>query len=199
MINKIEDFKRFVAIDIETTGLGVREDIIEIAVVDINENVIIDQKIFPYSYTSDQLGDLPALKMNHFEFEVWKKYGVRWADEVIDFWTYAMKKLKGKVAICCNSGFDIGNIRNTCEHFQIENTLYYRAKDISSMAFPKLGMNLKNYSLKALAAHYGIVNEKAHSAAADALTTMRVFKKLCNLPLSERKEKEITLFDGVEE
>jgi len=62
----------------------------------------------------------------------------------------------------------------------MESPFHFHKLDTLSIAFSKFNGtgDIKHLSLRALCEHFGITNERAHSALPDARATAQVFKKL---------------------
>lgn len=172
---------KFVALDIETTGLDVNaHEIIEIGCV----LFCFDQKkkIFKVESEFDikvkpqfiERADKTSLKVNKYKPEDWKDAGtLQAALKVLN------KKLKGRTMVAHNAVFDYAFLNNAFTRSNIENTLHYHVLDTLSMAFIVLhDTDARQLSLRYLCQYFGIENKKAHTALADARATYELYVKL---------------------
>jgi len=79
-----------------------------------------------------------------------------------------------------NASFDYSFIEKTFEECDIENKMFYACIDTLTLAIAKLkdDKDVTRYTLRAMCEHFGIKNEKAHTALADVRATFEMFKKL---------------------
>jgi ATP-dependent DNA helicase DinG len=79
-----------------------------------------------------------------------------------------------------NVAFDAGFVDTSLAKQGIVNTMHYHRLDTVSMAYAVLHdePDVDRYSLAELCKHFGIVNENAHSALADARADFELFKRL---------------------
>lgn len=168
---KIPDYlagKKFCVFDTETTGLNDSVDsIIEIGAV-IIDNGIISQTfqsfINPHKPLTEKIKDLTNIVdedlLNAPELEA----------VLSDFYKFCYSMpLVGH-----NVQFDYGFISKAGKPFNIifENEL------IDTLSIAQKQLQLRHNKLDNLAKYYGIVNEGAHRAIYDALTTAKIFIKL---------------------
>ncbi len=167
-------------IDIETTGLDVtKHEIIEIGVVITTPTLEIVEK-FELKIKPENIGnaDPVALKVNHYKREDWEN-----ALSPSD----AMQTLSLKVEDCImvgqNVSFDIGFLEYNFNKNNIKNPMHYHKLDTISIAWAKLHKkkDITHFSLRELCKHFGIENERAHSALSDAYATYLLYKKLMEM------------------
>lgn len=72
--------------------------------------------------------------------------------------------------------FDVPRIAYLLHRFKRYSIAHLRQED--TMLIAKRKMRLKSYSLEKLCFHFGIVNQKKHSAEGDTLATIELYKKL---------------------
>lgn len=173
---------KFVSLDIETTGLDPAvHEIIEIGCVLFSFNV--RKKIFEIEDSFEvkikpehiELANPISLRVNGYKESLW-----------VDALTpgKALKKIsqkvKGRVMIGHNAGFDYAFMSQAFKKHALPNTLHYHVLDTLSMAYVILHDNVDatRLSLQYLCDFYGIENKKAHTALADAQATYELFVKL---------------------
>ncbi len=179
---------KFVALDIETTGLdALVHEIIEVGCVLFSFNV--KKKIFEVEESFDikikpqhiELANPISLKVNGYQESLW-------TDALTP--EKALKKISqkitGRVMVGHNAGFDYSFFNTACKKYGVVNTLHYHVLDTLSMAYVVLYNNVDatRLSLQYLCDFYGIENKKAHTALADAQATYELFVKLLKSPLT---------------
>lgn len=174
-------------VDLETTGLDpFRHEIIEIGIV------LAEQKRDLFGKQSLELisehemllrpehiatADPKALGVAKYDKHRWEK-AVSQKEGLV--WAAAL--LEGTVFIAQNVSFDWGFIRKAGNEYGIdfEKAVHYHKLDLASMVFGKLyhDPKLSRFSLRELTDYFGVKNENAHTALADARATFEVCKKL---------------------
>ena len=175
-------------VDIEASGLNPREhEILEIAVVRVKQNwtegeqpsfTLVDEwstKIRPVHIAT---ADPASLKVNGYTVTGWE-HSISVCDALMEF----AKRTEGAIMVAHNVAFDSGFIDAHLTEQGIENKMHYHKLDTVSMAYAKLHNtpDVNRYSLAELCKYFGIVNEHAHSALADARADFELFKKLIAL------------------
>lgn len=173
---------KFVVIDIETTGLdSTVHEIIEIGCVffkyDIKKNMYVIESTFESKIAPVHIenADPQALKVNKYSKTEWEG-----APQLKKVLTTISKKLKDRVVIGHNVGFDYYFLNNAFKQVNIQNPLHYHTLDTISLAYGKLHKEkeVERLSLSYLCKYFGIENKKSHSALSDALATFELFKRL---------------------
>ena len=167
-------------IDIETTGLNLLEhEIIEIGCVLTTPDLEIieefDLKIKPEHIEN---ADKVALKVNHYDEKNWEyAYSFKKAMKIFS------EKVKDCIMVGHNVAFDIGFLEYAFNKMKIKNTMHYHKLDTISLAWAKLHQDPKitHFSLREMCEHFGIKNERAHTALSDARATYELYKKLMEL------------------
>ena len=79
-----------------------------------------------------------------------------------------------------NVAYDWGFLEKAYEETGVPCQMHYHKIDTIGIAFAKLYDNedVQKFSLRALCEHFGIENEKAHTALADIRATYELYKKL---------------------
>lgn len=176
-----------VFVDTESTGLNTRyHELIEIAFVrvsqdwngDIPKFEIVDEWAVKIKPQNILLADSIALKINGYTKEDWKD-----AIDIKEALKQFSQKTEGAIMVSHNVASDAGFLDTYFDMYKIENKMHYHRLDTVSMAFVILKNNdeVIRYSLGELCKYFGIVNEKAHSALADARADFELFKKLIYL------------------
>ncbi|MDD5721452.1 MAG: 3'-5' exonuclease [Candidatus Pacebacteria bacterium] len=167
----------FAFIDIETTGLSLlKHEIIEIGCVFTSSTLdVIEEfelKIKP-EYIKN--ADPAAIKVNHFNQEDWKD-----ALDLKEAIKIFSKKVKDCIMVGHNVAFDAGFLEYVFNKIETINTMHYHKLDTISIAWAKLhnNKNFEHFSLRELCLHFGIKNERPHSALSDARATFELYKKL---------------------
>lgn len=173
--------KNLAFIDIETTGFNVeRQEIIEIGCVIVKQEhgiplEIIDEfelKIKPERINE---ADPEALAINGYNEAGWMfALDLKQAMETLS------EKTRDCIMVAHNIGFDYSFLAKAFAVTGVENTMFYAKLDTISYAVAKLSNNpeVTRFSLAALCERYGIENQRAHTALADAKATFEVYKKL---------------------
>ena len=180
-----------VFIDLETTGLdpGVHE-IIEIGGmvarqvprVSVSAGVkrgaeleIIEEFEFKIKPEHLELAEPEALRINGYNDAEWL-----FAPDLKKVLETISSKIKDAVMVAQNVTFDWSFLNQAFKKTGIKNPMHYHKLDLISLAFAKLYDNerLQRFSLQALAEHFGIKNERAHTALADVRATVEIYKKL---------------------
>lgn len=177
--------------DVETTGLVLGEsEIIELSLINLAND---SQKTWLLKAKNQSAIDMGALKINGHKYEDIthsSKYGKDNYKEpsqvIVEIENWLMEDNVSTInRILCgqNVAFDhymmqfLWKANNAADSFPFSRRMLDTMQiemfcDLANSSLLKEG-----YSLANLAKKYGVKNEKAHSAAADTLTTKEVFKK----------------------
>lgn len=173
--------KTFAFLDIETTGTDVlKHEIIEIGVViakegDNGQFKIIDQIDMKVQPTRIETAEPEALRINGYDPSAWF-----FASSLTDAMKTLSDKCQGTVMIGQNVSFDWSFIAKAFAETGIPDPFFYAKLDTLSMAFHmfKDVEDVNRFSLRALCEQFGVSNERAHTALADARATFEVFEKM---------------------
>ena len=176
--------KNLAFIDIETTGFDMeRQEIIEIGCVIVKQQdgiagEIVDEfeiKIKPQRLSE---ADPEALAINGYNEASWM-----FALDLEQAMQMFAEKTKECIMVAHNIAFDYSFIAKAFAVTNVESKMFFAKMDTISYAYAKLQKNpdVTRYSLGALCEHYGIENERAHTALADARATYELYKKLQEL------------------
>jgi len=165
-------------LDLETTGLNLDHEIIEIGVVRVSQpdfSVIeeFDMKIKPHHL---ETADPEAIKLVGYTDELWKD-----AIELKDALKILEDKYRGDILIGDNFTFDWTRLEKAFfENGHPAPAFYYHRMDTKSMIYYKFynDPNISNFNLSEICKYLGIERGKAHSALDDARASYEVFKKI---------------------
>lgn len=177
--------KRYIAFDVETTGLNPKEDrIIEVGAV-LFENGEITKR---YGTLIDVGVLIPsaATAINHITNDMVK--GAPKEEEVysslVQFLGDAMD---GQIILCAhNAKFDMGFLSETLMRLGYDGEIcYVDTLDLSR----KLVKGLQNYKQDTVASHFGIINEQVHRAFSDAEVCGKILWALLELKDEEQEQR----------
>lgn len=168
--------RRFVICDIEATGLHEDKDLIEIALITMEDEKVIEiyeTLINPEIPVSAFVRDLTGINQ-------------RQLDQAPKFHEVAESirlRIEGSTFVSHNSEFDFGLLKK--KFSQRGEELRARSMCTLKMA-EELIPGLLNYNLDALSSFFGIKIRDRHRAAGDAVATMEIFRELMNLRMNTR-------------
>lgn len=173
--------KKLAFIDVETTGIKIlQHEVIEIGcmiVVQLDNGSFQVKEEFEVKVKPEHIetADTKALRINGYNEDAWM-----FAHSKQEAMQMLAEKTEGAVMVAHNVGFDYSFIQKTFEECGIENKMFYANIDTLTLALAKLKDNedVTRYTLRAMCDHFGIKNEKAHTALADVRATFEMFKKL---------------------
>src|SRR3989344_2372312 len=170
----------FAFVDIETTGLNVRQhEIIEIGCVLTTPDLKVIEE-FELKIKPEQIenADPVSLKISHYDPDRWKSaYSLEKAIKILT------EKVKDSIMVGHNVAFDSGFLEQAFSQTGVSNTMHYHKLDTVSVAWAKMHKNpdLEHFSLRELCLRFGIENVHAHTALSDARATYELYKKLMEL------------------
>lgn len=156
-----------VILDSETTGIRTDDEIVELAVVNLQGKKIVNslfqtQRPIPAS----------ATKVHRITNRM-----VHNARTFPQIWDELMTFLQKREIIIFNADFDLRMLRQTAQHYNLpipELRVHCLMKRVSNY----IGGAKGQYSLKAACYHFGIEQEEAHRALPDTLVTLAVLQAL---------------------
>ncbi|MEZ4211014.1 MAG: 3'-5' exonuclease [Candidatus Paceibacterota bacterium] len=173
-------------VDIETTGFDPdKHEIIELGVVLVkqvgdkgNQFEIIEEFEFKIKPERIEDADPQALKVNGYDPSQWV-----FANTLKEAMTIFADKTEGAIFTAHNLTFDFSFIEHAFKKTGVENKMFYPKLDTISVAYAKLHDNpqVEKFRLQKLCEYFGITNERAHTALADAKATFLVYEKLMKL------------------
>ena len=171
---------RFVVCDIETTGLHENREPIEIALITVENGMIVDKYetlINPLQKVSDFVLNLTSISQRELN-EAPKFYEI--SDSIL-------LRLENSIFVSHNVDFDLGVLKKKFHEMGIELKLNsYCTLKRSIQVLPEL----KSYTLDSLCHLFRIKIKLRHRAYDDAFATYLLFQELSNLDviLSKRSE-----------
>jgi DNA polymerase-3 subunit epsilon len=175
-------------IDLETTGLSAeRQEIIEIGCVVMRQvpkagrgcqlELVseLDLKVKPEHI---ETAEPEALRVNGYNSGDWL-----FAADLSQALKALNEKAAGAVMISHNITFDWSFLERAFIKTGVPNMLASVRLDLLSMAFAKLyhDERVQRFNLRALAEHFGLKNEQAHTALSDIRTSVEIYKKLLEI------------------
>jgi DNA polymerase III subunit epsilon len=165
------DPRRYVICDIEATGLDADKEIIEIALITLQEGKVTDvyeTLINPLKPLSGFIQEFTSISARSLE-EAPKFYDV--ADAI-------RMRIEGNIFVSHNTDFDYQLLRRKYQEMGQELKL----KTFCTLKVAKEEIpGLKNYNLDALCAFFGISISQRHRALGDAEATLGLFRELQGL------------------
>lgn len=166
-----------VFVDLETTGLELSKEIIEIGFIKAKAGtfeVLLEKDI---KIKPERLGeaDPESLKVVGYTEEEWQD-AVRLKDGIREFLAYT----EGTMLVGHNLVFDWMHLEAAIERSGFQPNYFYKGLDTFALAWLKFKdqPEFKKFSLDELCRHFGIDRGRAHRALDDARTTYKVFLEL---------------------
>lgn len=174
-------------VDLETTGLDpFRHEIIEIGIVLAEQKTdlfgkqsleLISEHEIQLTSAHIKTADLKSLEVTKYHKRDWSK-----AVAQKDGLAQAAEFLEGTIFVAQNVAFDWAFLQKAGNEYGIdfEKRVHYHKLDLASMTFGKLyhDPKLSKFSLREMTEYFGVTNQNAHTALADARATFEVCKKL---------------------
>ena len=181
--NTIESIKkRYIAFDVETTGLDPKTDrIIELGAVLFENGKII--KKFESLVNPEMSIPIQATYVNNITNDMIES-APKEQEVYLKFVEFLEDALNNKTAICAhNAKFDLDFLSETLMRLGYNANIEY----IDTLLYSrKLIKGLSNYKQNTVASYLSIINEQEHRAVSDAETCGKIFWNLLNL-----KDKEL--------
>ncbi len=160
----------FVVIDTETTGMTANDEIIELAIVDMDGTVLYDSTFCPVAEVNPF-----ASAVNHLTNECLCD-----SPEFTDEWSKIKAFIGDKKILAHNIKFDKRLIKQTLEKYnsdsKIVDSLFCGCYD--SVCIAKKYLDLPSYSLENIAHSLGIERVESHRAVDDCIMTLEVLTRL---------------------
>ncbi len=175
-------------IDTETSGLDPdKHEIIELAVVLVRQVdrpgkgpklEVIAEKDWKIKMTNREAAEDQALRVNGYNEVDWM-FALDLESALREF----AKLTEGATFVSHNLTFDYAFVSKAFVKTGVENKMHYGKLDTISIAFARLYdiPQATSFSLKALAALFKIENKKAHTALADTVTLVEIYKKMMGI------------------
>jgi len=181
--------KPLLFIDCETTGTEPGDDageIVELAIVGYDGGVLFNRKILP---THIETASSEALEINGYDADVWAKEGVHFSEIAEEVFSLVEDGLIVGQHVTFDTEFLKYEIRRSKIEANVDR-ISYHVIDIASLISYCLVPPLEKFSLYLACEHFGISNDGAHTALADAQRARAVYLRLeemkPKLPLSHR-------------
>ncbi|MFI9201003.1 DEDDh family exonuclease [Streptomyces sp. NPDC053048] len=171
----------YAVVDVETTGLARDDRIVSAAVYQLDARGRVEDRwytlvnpqrdpgpVWIHGLTSEVLADAPLFPEIADEFA---------------------KRLDGRVLVAHNAAFDWSMIAR--EYARARVTAPVRQRLCTIALSKDLGLPLPNHKLESLAAHYGVVQQRAHHALDDARVLAEAFRP--SLHLAAEKDLRLPL------
>lgn len=189
--------KKYIAFDIETTGLNPVEDrIVELGAV-LFENGIPVKK-FSSLVNPNKFISFEATRVNNISNEMIQNAP---RENIIypKLVEFLEDSLSGETVICAhNARFDIGFLSNTLERLGYSGNIKY----IDTLSLSRnLIYGLENYKQSTVADYFDIINEEAHRAVTDAETCGKILYCFLDYEIKEKqteKKRNISALDDYE-
>ncbi len=179
----VKDFD-FSFIDTETSGPEPHHELLEIGVIKVSSYnfAVLDEWEVKIKPKHIELADPDALRINHYNEEDWRE-----AIDLEEALKMFLEKTSNTILVGHNLVFDWFYINKALGECKLQPTFYYKVLDTFCLGWQKLRHlpDIHHLSLSEMANHFGIVQEKKHSALDDARTTYKVFLKLATLDKSD--------------
>ena len=159
----------FVIIDTETTGLSKSDEVVELAIVGMDKQVLYYSTFYPTVEVNPA-----AAKVNHFS-----KAKLKGSPCIKDEWQKIVEAIGNKKILCHNTPFDKRLLMQTFARYNIPYDIErafngaYDSKDIA-----KKWIKSDKYDLNHLAHLVGIEREELHEATDDCVMTIEFLERL---------------------
>lgn len=183
------DFKGYAVVDLETTGLGLNEKIVEIGMVILNPDGEVTETI---DTLIQPLTPMKASRIHGITDEM-----VAYAPTMEMIVPHLLAAIDGCVLVAHNAPFEARFLHKELEPYGVP---IYNANFVDTLTVSrKFLKKMVNHKLFTVAKHYNIEIENPHQAFADAYATALVFQKmLLTLPEEAFNQAAPVFVDGYE-
>lgn len=174
-------------LDLETGGFSVTKNgVCEIAAVATNSN--LEEVDFFHClikpYMRDDFDELvsykdDAMAVNGLTVEELIEKGLDVGDAMIGLHEFLDRNGIQTIVAHCGRQFDAPRVQYLSNRFIGKSISHLEILDTIDLAKEKL--QLPSYSLPSLCAHFGVINEKEHSAHGDSVALLEVYRRLITL------------------
>ncbi len=176
-VNLLEDGDALV-VDTETTGLSSKDEIIQLAILDLDGKVLLDTLLKPTVPVSPE-----AYGLHGISYQSLKN-----APSILDLYDEIANLIRNRYLVAYNAAFDQRLLTQTCNRhglpkFEVagwycamEKYSYFRGKHDGQKDY-------KSQSLISACTQQGILVHKAHEAVKDCLLTLELIKSMTNQEL----------------
>lgn len=160
----------YIILDTETTGLASNDEVIELAIVDINGTVLYESIFLPTKVVSPFIRKLTGLHKADF---IGKP---TFANE----WEKIKKIMTDKIVIGHNVMFDKRLMKQTLDIYGIDSSCIEKmfCGFVDTVALVKKYLKLGSYKQEDIANAFCVNNKNAHRAASDCITLLEILKIL---------------------
>lgn len=175
---------RFIAIDTETTGVGLNDEVIELGAVKFENGYPVDS--FSAFIKIDRHIPDAASRVNHITDDMLRNRGRSKKDVYFDFMSFISDAVNGTTyMIAHNADFDFRYIQRDLSELGYDGTVKY----IDTLKLSKDLLVLSNYKQPTIAEYFGIINSAAHRATSDAKACGQILLNL--LQMTDGKAKTV--------
>lgn len=163
----------YLVIDVETNMFGDDGEIIEFAVVDLDETILFESFIKPVEPVSPEAYDVHGITTEML------KDSPNW----VEAWAAAQSHLEGKTILIYNKAFDLGRITANCirhgisiPHLRSECVMETSTRVMKS--YSHYHDDFTWISLRDAMQAYGVIGAGAHQASADCVNVVRLIRNV---------------------
>ena len=169
-IQALKQLEDFLVLDTETTGIGKKAELCEIAIVDFQtEQVLFNSLIKPRDLEGYETGK--AREVNGISQDELMN-----APTLPDVWPEILRILQSKHITSFNTDFDLKMIRNSAYRWSLD------VPPFAATCLMKLAMAFFDLdywpNLDEIAQHFSIETASRHRALGDVLTTMEIIRRM---------------------
>ncbi len=178
--------ERYIAFDVETTGLSVYSDrIIELGAVIFEKGEIAGR--YGTLVNPEKNISAEATRINHITNDMLRTAPTE--EQAYPFLvSFLGDAIQANTIICAhNAQFDMSFLRETLIRLGINGTIRY----VDTLSLSRQHLKLSSYKQESVASFYGIVNQNAHRAVTDAEVCGKILWELLKTERKELEKKEI--------
>lgn len=161
----------YTVIDIETTGLGTDDKIIELGALIVANGTV--HETYSALVKTDKKIPSEIVELTGITEEMIENEGIAEREALNKF----VALCNGKTLVGHNIGFDLNFIKSACNKNQI---IFTPAKTVDTIKISRKSIDINSYSLSAIADYFNLDYNKnrIHRALDDCLLTQRIYEKL---------------------
>ena len=161
----------YTVIDIETTGLGTDDKIIELGALIVANGTV--HETYSALVKTDKKIPSEIVELTGITEEMIENEGIAEREALNKF----VALCNGKTLVGHNIGFDLNFIKSACNKNQI---IFTPAKTVDTIKISRKSIDISSYSLSAIADYFNLDYNKnrIHRALDDCLLTQRIYEKL---------------------
>lgn len=166
--------EEYLILDTETTGLGARDEVIELGIIDMEGNTVYHSLFKPGCPIGEKAAEVHGISMDQ----------VQDAPEFSEEWSKIKAVLEGKEVLIYNSKFDLRMLNQTARIHHCEELLNWRTVHCIMLGYaryngqrnPKTG-DYRWVKLEQALRNEGIPIVQNHRAIGDCLMVLELIKK----------------------